>query len=78
MTHLYFHCTGPDEVLVDRFGIDVSDLAEARDYALEMARSIVESAYGQRDFSEWLVYVSDEDDDEMLLVPFTAALPTLH
>ncbi len=43
-----------------------------------MARSIVESAFGVHDFSEWLIYVGDEDNEEMLLVPFTAVLPTLH
>ena len=64
MTHLYFHCAGPGEVLVDHDGVDVFDLADARDRALAMARFIVERAYGQCNFSEWLVYVSDEDDDE--------------
>jgi hypothetical protein len=78
MTHLYFHCAGPAEILIDHRGTDILDLTEARDHALAMARFIVECAYGERDFSEWLVLVSDEDDDEMLLVPFTAALPTMH
>lgn len=78
MTHLYFHCAGPSEVLVDQHGTEVLDLAEARDHALALARFIVEGAYGEHDFSEWLVYVSDEDDDEMMLIPFTAVLPTLH
>lgn len=78
MTHLYFHCAGPGGILIDQNGADVFDLAEARDRAMDLARFIVESAYGERDFSDWLVYVSDEDDDEMLLVPFAAVLPTLH
>jgi hypothetical protein len=78
MTHLYFHCAGAGEILIDRIGTEVLDLAGARDHALAMARSMVESAYGVHDFSEWLIYVGDEDDDEMLLVPFTAVLPTLH
>ena len=54
------------------------ELSEAREHALSLARSIVENAYSFRDFSQWQVYVGDEDDDEILLVPFTAALPTLH
>ena len=78
MTRLYFHCTGPEEILIDRIGTDVLDLAEARDHAVALARCLVENAYGLRDFSEWQVYVGDEDDDELLVVPFTAALPTLH
>jgi hypothetical protein len=78
MTHLFFHCTGPDEILLDRRGAEVVDLEEAREYALALARYIVESTWGEQDFSQWLIYVSDEEDDEMLTVPFTAALPTLH
>ena len=78
MTHLFFHCTGPGEILIDRVGTKVLDISEAREHALALARSLVESAYGLRDFSQWQVYVGDEDDDEILLVPFAAALPTLH
>ena len=78
MTHLYFHCTGPNEILIDRMGTEVLDLAEAREHAVALARCLIENAYGVRDFSQWHVYVGDEDDDELLLVPFTAALPTLH
>ena len=78
MTPLFFHCTGPGEILIDRVGTVVLDLCEARDHALALARALVENAYGLRDFSQWQVYVGDEDDEEILLVPFTAALPTLH
>ena len=78
MTFMYFHCAGPGEVLIDRCGTEIVDLGEARDHALAIARFLVESAYGERDFSDWHVYVSDEDDDEILFVSFTAALPTLH
>jgi hypothetical protein len=78
MTHLFFHCTGPGEVLVDCQGVDVLDLDEARDHALSVARSIVEDNFGRGDFSEWIVFVFDEDEDEMLTIPFRAVLPTLH
>ncbi len=78
MTRLYFHCTGPGEVVIDRIGTDVLDLTEARDHALALARSIVDASYGVRDLSEWQIYVGDEDDDEILLVPFAAVFPTLH
>ena len=57
MTHLYFHCTGPGEVLVDCQGIEVLDLDEARDHALSVARAIVEENFGRGDFSEWIVFV---------------------
>jgi hypothetical protein len=35
-------------------------------------------SFGIADFSDWLIYVGDAEDDEVLLVPFTATLPTLH
>jgi hypothetical protein len=78
MFYLYFHCAGPGEILIDRNGTEVLDLIEARDQAVTLARALVESAYGTRDFSDWHVYVSDEDDDEMLLIPFSAVMPTIH
>ncbi len=31
MFHLYFHCAGAGEILIDRIGTEVLDLAEARD-----------------------------------------------
>jgi hypothetical protein len=78
MTHLYFHCAGPGGVLLDNHGADVLDLIEARERALLLARFIVESAYGVNDFSEWLVCVSDDENEEMLLISFVEAMPTLH
>jgi hypothetical protein len=35
-------------------------------------------SFGIDDFSEWLIYVGDEDDEQVLLVPFAATHPTLH
>jgi hypothetical protein len=78
MSHLYFHCAGSGEILLDERGSKVLDLAEARDHALSLARSIIAGSYGVSDFSDWLIYVADEDHDEVLLVPFAAAMPTLH
>ena len=78
MFYLYFHCAGPGEILIDRDGSEVLDLIEARDRALSLARILVEGAYGTRDFTDWHVYVSDEDDEEMLLIPFADVMPTIH
>ena len=78
MAHLYFHCTNSDDVLVDHTGTEMLDLADARDHALTLARSIVAAAYGIHDFSDWCVYVGDEENEEVLTIPFTSALPTVH
>ena len=78
MAHLYFHCSGPGEVLVDHHGTSVSSLSEARDHALAIARFIIDGAFGIESFSEWKVYVGTEDDEEVLVVPFACLTPTLH
>lgn len=78
MFHLYFHCAGSDGIYLDRQGISLSSIDEAHDHAVAVARTMMESAYGVGDFSDWLIYVADEDDEEVLLVSFAAARPTLH
>jgi len=78
MTRLYFHCIGADDLHLDAHGREVQDLAEAREHALAVARSVMAGSFGIADFSDWLIYVGDAEDDEVLLVPFAATLPTLH
>jgi hypothetical protein len=78
MTHLYFHCAAPGELLIDHRGTSVSDLSEARERAVAVARFIMDGAFGVEDFSQWQIYVGNDEDDEVLVVPFAAVLPTLH
>ncbi|GJD47533.1 hypothetical protein OPKNFCMD_0241 [Methylobacterium crusticola] len=78
MTHLYFHCGHADELMLDYRGADVVDLREAREHALGIARTLMASAYGVTDFSDWFVCVGDADDENLIVVPFSQALPTLH
>jgi hypothetical protein len=40
MTQVYFHCSNKKEVLLDRCGAVVDDLAEARDRAACVVRSV--------------------------------------
>jgi hypothetical protein len=40
MTHVYFHCSSGSEVLVDRCGAMVDDVAEAGDHAACIVRSL--------------------------------------
>ena len=75
---LYFHCANGDDVIVDHRGTQVGDVHEAREHAVALARSIVTAAFGIHDFSDWLVYVGDEDNEEVLSVPFSSVLPTVH
>ena len=41
MTQVYFHCSNSREVRIDRSGEAVSDLAEARDRAACIVRSLI-------------------------------------
>ena len=77
MAQVYFHCSNSREVRIDQFGAAVSDLAEARDRAASVVRSLImeESA---EDWRDWVVYVSDDFDDEIFAVPFSSVLGKPH
>jgi hypothetical protein len=77
MTQVYFHCSNSREVRVDQLGIVVSDLAEARDYAACVVRSMIMEASAQ-DWRDWVVHVSDDFDDEIFEVSFTSVLGKPH
>jgi hypothetical protein len=77
MAQVYFHCSNSREVRVDQLGIVVSDLAEARDYAACVVRSMIMEASAQ-DWRDWVVHVSDDFDDEIFEVPFTSVLGKPH
>ena len=49
MTQVYFHCSNSREVRLDRSGEAVSDLAEARDRAACIVRSLIMG----RDAEDW-------------------------
>jgi hypothetical protein len=77
MTQVYFHCSNSREVRVDQLGIVVSDLAEARDYAACVVRSMIMETSAQ-DWRDWVVHVSDDFDDEIFEVSFTSVLGKPH
>lgn len=73
MTQVYFHCSNPKKVFVDYYGVVVDDLAEARDHATR----VVESFTCERslsDWRDWVLHVSDDQGDELFIVPFTFVL----
>jgi hypothetical protein len=77
MATLYFHCVGKEEALIDRSGSDVDDLYDARARAFQVIQSFLRSE-GPQDWREWTVHVSDDEGEELLLVPFTSVLGRLH
>ena len=76
MTQIYFHCSNSREVRIDRSGEAVSDLAEARDRAVCMVRSLIMQR-DQEDWRDWAVHVSDLDD-EIFVLPFAFVLGKPH
>jgi hypothetical protein len=55
----------------------VNNLAEARDHAAGVVRSLIMEQSAE-DWRDWVVHVSDDFDDEILVVPFAAVLGRPH
>jgi hypothetical protein len=77
MAQVYFHCSNTQGVSIDRCAAAVDDLAEAREHAALVVRSLI-SAPGPEDWRGWVLHVSDDLGDEILTVPFTTVLGRLH
>ena len=77
MSQVYFHCSNPQGVLLDRYGAAVCDLAEARDRAASVVRSLTTTRSGE-DWRSWILHVSDDLSDELFVVPFAFVLGKPH
>jgi hypothetical protein len=77
MAQVYFHCSSSREVRVDQLGSAVGDLAEARDHAACVVRSLIMEQSAE-DWRDWTVHVSDDFDDEIFALPFSSILGKPH
>ena len=77
MTHVYFHCSNPQRVLLDPHGRDVEDLSEARDRAIQVVREIVNSR-GADDWRSWTLHVSDDSGAVIFVLPFAYIVGRPH
>ena len=77
MTQIYFHCTNSRGVLLDRYGAAVDDMAEARDHAARVVRSLI-MVQTSEDWRSWILHVSDDLGDELFVVPFAFVLGKPH
>ena len=77
MTQVYFHCSNTKKVFVDYRGAVVNDLADARDQATLIVRSLTEVS-NLEDWRDWVLHVSDDLGDELFVVPFAFVLGQLH
>lgn len=77
MAQVYFHCSNEDEILIDRRGAIVLDLAEARDHATRVMRALI-SAKTNDDWREWILHIADDHGDELFAVSFASMLGRMH
>jgi hypothetical protein len=77
MTQVYFHCSNTRNIFVDRRGAVVEDIAEARDHATRVVQSLTKARTLQ-DWRDWVLHVSDDQGDELFIVPFTFVLGKPH
>ncbi len=77
MTQVYFHCSNTKKVFVDRRGAVVDDIAEARDHVTRVVHSFTDTL-SLEDWRDWVLHVSDDQGDELFVVPFTFVLGKPH
>ena len=77
MAHLYFHCATPQGLLLDARGSVVEDLGEARDRAAGIILACL-GRPGPEDWRSWAMCISDEDGEELFVMPFAAVLGRIH
>jgi hypothetical protein len=77
MAQVYFHCSNTERVMIDQHGAAVGDLAEARDHAALVVRSLI-MAPSAEDWRGWVLHVSDASGEEIFAVPFASVLGKPH
>jgi hypothetical protein len=77
MSQVYFHCSNGQGVLIDQSGAAVGDLADVRDQAARIMRSLI-MAQSPEDWRDWVLHVSDDLGDEILVMPFASVVGRLH
>jgi hypothetical protein len=77
MAQVWFHCSNAIGVSVDRCGSPVADLAEAREHAAVVVRSLINMAT-LVDWRGWVLHVSNRDGEEIFNVPFASLLGKPH
>jgi hypothetical protein len=77
MTQVYFHRSNTKKVFLDHDGAVVNDLAEARDHATRLVQSFTNER-SLEDWRGWVLHVSDDQGDELFVVPFVFVLGKPH
>jgi hypothetical protein len=76
MAMFYFHIQTGDLLVEDLEGIDLADLAEAREEAFEAARNILaEAIRSGDDWADKAFVIADEQGRRLMSMPITDAMP---
>jgi hypothetical protein len=76
MALFYFHIQTGDQLVEDQEGIDLADLAEAREEAFEAARDILaEAIRSGDDWADKAFVIADEQGRRLTSMPMTDAMP---
>ena len=78
MAQYFFHCTSRKRVLVDRTGYDLPDLVEVRRRAGGVMRRCIETGAVDGDRRDWLLRVTDEEDEDGFVLPFSDVIGRPH
>jgi hypothetical protein len=76
MARYFFHIKDGDQLIEDEEGSDLADATLVRAQALKGARELwAEAIRGGRDLQADAFLVTDEYGEQVMIVPFTEALP---
>ena len=73
MAQVYFHYSNAEGALVDRRGTVLDSLSDLRDCATGVVQSLI-SIPSAEDWRHWVLHVSDDKGEELLVLPFTKLL----
>ena len=77
MTRVYFNYSNSDGLCVDQRGTAVGNFSELCDHATRAVRSLI-ARQGPEDWRDWTLHISDDLNDEILVLPFSSMLGKLH
>jgi hypothetical protein len=77
MAEVYFHYSNPRGVMIDRNGAAIGDLTDACEHADCIVRSLIMTP-STEDWRGWVLHASDDQGDEIFVVPFASVLGKPH
>ena len=77
MAQVYFHYSSARGVMLDRCGTDVDDVIDLQERVTQAVHSLLDSPRLE-DWRNWVLHVSDEAGDEILVMPFAEMMGKPH